>query len=322
MIAAMIEHDQGVMTEASLQMLAFARQMSEKTGSMVSALVIGEDAEGVVQDMQRYPVDQVVWVRHSRLQDYAPQAWAKAVVDLIQARKPDMVMAAATDRGSEVMSHAGALTDLPLAANCTDVQPGPPCQVTRLRWGGSLLEQAVLEGEPKLLTVGLHVFEALEPGQPAGTEVQAFEPTLTEAEFQVRLTERQAIETEGVTLKTAPVVVGGGRGVGSADGYLVLEELAGLLGGAVGGSRVATNNGWRSHADQVGSTGNRISPDLYIACGISGAIQHLVGCKGAKNIMVINKDPEAPFFAKADYGVVGDLHQVLPAIIEEVRKNS
>lgn len=321
MIAAFIEHDQGVLSEFSLQMLTFARQMAESSGSEVTALVIGEDAEGVVQEMKRVPVSRVVWARHEQLQDYVPQAWAKAVVDFMDAHKPDMVLAAATDRGSEVMAHVGALTDLPLAANCIEVKAGDPYQVTRLRWGGSLLEQATLAGDPKLLTMGLHVFEPLEAGQAEDKEVQTFEPVLTDQEFRVRLTERQAIETEGVTLKTAPVVVGGGRGVGSTEGYQVLEELAELLGGAVGGSRVATNNGWRSHADQVGSTGNRISPDLYIACGISGAIQHLVGCKGAKNILVINKDPEAPFFSKADYGVVGDLHQVIPAIIEEVRKS-
>ena len=320
MIAAMIEHDQGILNKASLQALTFARQMAESTGSTVAALVIGEDAESAVQEMQRCPVDSVVWLRHERLQDYAPQAWAKAVVDLIGSQKPEMVLAAATDRGSEVMAHVGALTDLPLAANCVQVESGSPCRVTRQRWGGSLLEQATLDGDPKLLTVGLHVFEAVEPGEPAEREIQAFEPVLGDADFRVRITERQQTVTEGVTLKTAPVVIGGGRGVGSAEGYGVLEELAALIGGAVGGSRVATNNGWRSHDDQVGSTGNRISPELYIACGISGAIQHLVGCKGAKNILVINKDPEAPFFAKADYGIVGDLHQVLPAIIEEVKK--
>jgi electron transfer flavoprotein alpha subunit len=322
MIAAIIEHDQGVLSEFSLQMLAYARQLAESTGAGITAVVIGEDAEGVVQDMKQYPVSRVVWVRHPQLQDYAPQAWAKGVVDLMEAHKPEMVLAAATDRGSEVMAHVGAMTDLPLAANCIEVKPGTPYQVTRLRWGGSLLEQAELKGDPRLITLGLHVFEPLEAGQAEEKEVQTLEPGLSDQEFRVRLTERQAIQTEGVTLKTAPVVVGGGRGVGSAEGYQVLEELAELLGGAVGGSRVATNNGWRSHADQVGSTGNRISPDLYIACGISGAIQHLVGCKGAKNILVINKDPEAPFFSKADYGVVGDLHQILPAIIEEARKSS
>ena len=114
-------------------------------------------------------------------------------------------------------------------------------------------------------------------------------------------------------------MVGGGRGVGSAEGFRVLEELAGLLGGAVGGSRVVTNNGWRPHSVQVGLTGNRIAPDLYIACGISGAIQHLVGCKGAKHVMVINKDRDAPFFRRADYGVVGDLHEILRALIEAIR---
>jgi len=133
---------------------------------------------------------------------------------------------------------------------------------------------------------------------------------------------REAEVTEGITLKNAAVVVGGGRGVGSSEGYAVLEKLAEILGAAVGCSRVATNNGWRPHSDQVGLTGTRISPELYIACGISGAIQHLVGCKKAQKIMVINKDPEAAFFGKADYGVVGDLHEVLPAVIEELKKQT
>ena len=135
------------------------------------------------------------------------------------------------------------------------------------------------------------------------------------------MTRRAAPTSGAVRLDTARVVIGGGRGVGSKEGFEPLEELASLLGGAVGGSRVVTNLGWRPHSDQVGQTGARIAPDLYIACGVSGAIQHIVGCKGAKRILVINKDQNAPIVARADWAIIGDLHEIVPAIVTELRKN-
>jgi electron transfer flavoprotein alpha subunit len=187
--------------------------------------------------------------------------------------------------------------------------------VVRQRWGGSLLEEATLSGGVKLLTVAQHVGEAAEP-----VEVEAFAPELSDADLAVRVVRREEPPAGTISLTDARVVVGGGRGVGSAEGFGLLEELAALLGGAVGGSRVVTNLGWRAHADQVGQTGARIAPDLYIACGISGAIQHIVGCKGAKKILAINKDPHAPMIARSDYAVVGDLHEVVGAVIEELRQ--
>ena len=154
------------------------------------------------------------------------------------------------------------------------------------------------------------------------TTVEEFTPTLGDEHFFVRVTRREEPSSGAVRLDTARVVVGGGRGVGSKEGFEVLEELASLLGGAVGGSRVVTNLGWRPHSDQVGQTGARIAPDLYIACGVSGAIQHIVGCKGAKRILVINKDENAPIVARADWAVIGDLHEIVPAIVAELRKES
>jgi electron transfer flavoprotein alpha subunit len=153
------------------------------------------------------------------------------------------------------------------------------------------------------------------------TMVEEFTPTLGDEHFVVRVTRREEASSGTVRLDTAKVVVGGGRGVGSKEGFELLEELANLLGGAVGGSRVVTNLGWRPHSDQVGQTGARIAPDLYIACGVSGAIQHIVGCKGAKRLLVINKDQSAPIVARADWAVIGDLHEIVPAIIAELRKN-
>jgi electron transfer flavoprotein alpha subunit len=152
--------------------------------------------------------------------------------------------------------------------------------------------------------------------------VDAFAPSLGDADLAVHVTGREASARGGVSLADAKVVVGGGRGVGSTEGFSDLEELAALLGGAVGGSRVVTSAGWRPHADQIGQTGLRIAPELYIAAGISGAIQHIVGCKAAKHILAINTHPEAPIMSVADYAVIGDLHQVLPAVSAEIRRRA
>jgi electron transfer flavoprotein alpha subunit len=246
--------------------------------------------------------------------EYAPEAWARAIVEL----EPEVAVAAGSDRGHEVMAHVAARLDAPLAANCVDVRvDGDSFLLTRQRWGGSLLEEARLSGTPKLLTVAPHAVAA--EGAPA--TVTELTPSLDEG-VRVRVTRREEPAAGTVRLDTARVVVGGGRGVGSPEGFAVLEELAALLGGAVGGSRVVTNLGWRPHADQVGQTGARIAPDLYIACGISGAIQHIVGCKAAKRILVVNKDKDAPIVARADYVVIGDLHEILAAVVAELRKNA
>jgi electron transfer flavoprotein alpha subunit len=182
-----------------------------------------------------------------------------------------------------------------------------------------LLEESVLDAAAALLTVAVDAVAAVPadavPGEVAVQEVQ---PSLEEADMIVRAEEAPA-GAGGASLATARVVVGGGRGVGSAEGFAPLEELASLLGAVVGVSRVVTSEGWRPHTQQVGQTGTKITPDLYLACGISGAIQHIAGCSGAKHIIAINTDPSAPMMARADYAVIGDLHEVLPALIEALR---
>jgi electron transfer flavoprotein alpha subunit len=321
MILGVIEHEENVVTEGSMQMLTFARKIAENSGDELVALLIGsKDNDALTGQLGKFGVAKVIQAEHEQLTDYAPVGWAKIVSQVITDSSPHIVMAAGTDNGNEFMAHLAAMSALPMASNCSAISPGDPFQITRLRWGSSLLEEAHLTGDCKLLTVALHVVEAEETSAPVEPNVQIFEPTLTEQDLRVRVVRREADVAEGITLKNADVVVGGGRGVGSTEAYSLLEDLAGLLNGAVGCSRVATNNGWRPHADQVGLTGTRISPTLYIACGVSGAIQHLVGCKGADKIMVINKDPEAAFFGKADYGVVGDLHEIIPAVIDELKK--
>lgn len=323
MILGLVEHRGGALEEASLQMLAAGADLADRLGVRLGAVIMGEAAPSLAEAARAHGASEVVAVRHPGPEGYAPEAWAKALGQLVEQKSASVLLAPGTDRGNEVLAHLGAAKDLPAAANCSEFHPGDPFTVTRLRWGSSLLEDAVLEGEPKLMSVAPYAWAPGEPAPAPGGEAapEEFVPDLEEKDFRVRVARREEAVVEGVILKTAPVVIGGGRGVGGEDGYRVLEELAEILGGAVGGSRVATNNGWRPHSDQIGLTGNRIAPQLYIACGISGAIQHLVGCKGAKNILVINNDPEAPFFSKADYGVVGDLHQVVPAVIQEIKKD-
>jgi len=243
---------------------------------------------------------------------YAPAAWAQAVVDLIAQRSPSAVVAPGSDRGNEVMAHVAAQLDQPMAANCVSVTPGDPATVVRVRWGGSLLEEARVHGSPLLVTTAPHAVAAA-PAPEVETIPAAGNGT-------VSVTEHVAATTAGVSLTDADVVVSGGRGVGSAEGFQVIEELAQLLGGAVGCSRAVTSAGWRPHTDQVGQTGTKISPEIYIACGISGATQHMAGCKGAKKLLAINEDGEASIFASADYAVIGDLHEILPAISAEIRK--
>lgn len=321
MILGLIEYEDKMVTEETLQMVTFGLNLAKTSDDEFVALIIGaKETAALTEMLGKYGVTKVIEAGHESLDDYAPVAWANTISQLIKENSPQIVMGPGSDLGNEVMAHLGAMTDLPMAANCSAVAPGEPFQITRLRWGSSLLEEAVQTGDCKLMTIAPFVVEAEEVASPVQPEVQTFAPTLTEKDLLVRVIRREADVAEGVTLKNANVVIGGGRGVGSQEGYALLEELAGMLNGAVGCSRVATNNGWRPHTDQVGLTGTRISPTLYIACGVSGAIQHLVGCKGADKIMVINKDPEAAFFGKADFGVLGDLHEIIPAIIEELKK--
>ncbi|HEY5429378.1 MAG TPA: electron transfer flavoprotein subunit alpha/FixB family protein [Solirubrobacteraceae bacterium] len=248
---------------------------------------------------------------------YAPAAWAQTLVEIAQQRSASAVIASGTDRGNEVLAHVAAKLDQPMAANCTAVTPGDPVSVLRTRWGGSLLEEAQVHGSPLLLTVAPHAVTAQALG---ALEVVTVTESASELDRVVRVVEQVPAATGGVSLTDADVVVSGGRGVGSAEGFSVIEELAALLGGAVGCSRAVTSAGWRPHSDQVGQTGSKISPEIYIACGISGATQHMAGCKGAKKLLAINPDAEASIFASADYAVIGDLHEVVPAISAEIRK--
>jgi electron transfer flavoprotein alpha subunit len=327
--------DGGAVTvaDASLRALTLARGLDQSTSATssapaspampatsVAAVVFADPADVPVAELAAYGVTDVHAVKS---ECYAPLAWARVLAGLLEAPRPEggVVLAAGTDHGHEVLAHLGAITGLPMAANCVSASAGAGggLDLVRQRWAGLLLEEAALDGPVVLLTVATDAVSPVPAAEPAMVTVHRVAPSLEDGGLVVRADEEPA-GTGGASLASARVVVGGGRGVGSAEGFAPLEELAGLLGGVVGVSRVVTSEGWRPHTQQVGQTGTKITPDLYLACGISGAIQHIAGCSGARHIIAINTDPAAPMMSRADYAIIGDLHQVIPALIAALRE--
>jgi electron transfer flavoprotein alpha subunit len=325
-ILVFVEHSAGEVDRLSREALTLAGSLATSAGGNVEAVLFGPAAEDALADLGSLAVPTAHLVDDPRLGAYAPAAWASAIGELIATRLPAAVIAGGSDRGNEVLAHLAARSGRPMVANVVEATPGDPWRLTRQRWAGSLLEDAELSADVALLTVAPHVVAVAESTVPAAggpvPQVLPFAPQVQDRDLVGRVTGWEAPEAGRISLTDAKVVVGGGRGVGSAEGFAELEELAGLLGGAVGGSRVVTSAGWRPHSDQIGQTGLRIAPDLYVACGISGAIQHIVGCKAAKRILAINTDPDSPIMGVADYAVIGDLHQVVPAISAEIRRRA
>ncbi|MFZ0323147.1 MAG: electron transfer flavoprotein subunit alpha/FixB family protein [Actinomycetes bacterium] len=320
MVLVIVDNSDGVIDDLTFQALTLGRQLAADSGQPLEALVTGDGATGAAAGLGSYGVTTAHVVVHPQMSGFAPAATARAAAQLVGQGSVRAVVASGSGRSNEVMAHLGAMTDQPVAADCLTVTLGAPTTVTRARWGGSLVEEAVLHADIALLTVAPHAVAA-ETVDGVSAAVVPFTPELEAVDLAVHAVPATTVESSGaVSLADAKVIVSGGRGVGSAEGFAVLEELAGLLGGTIGCSRVVTGNGWRPHKEQVGQTGTKVAPDLYIACGISGATQHLAGCRNSKTILVINNDAEAPIMGHADYAVIGDLHKILPAIIEETRK--
>ena len=338
-VLLLAETEPSGIAEESMRALAFAGRLADSAYAAVDVVLFEdrEEAADAVRQLSSYGISGTISVGSNAIPGYAPAAWAKTLSQLADSADAIAIVAAATDRGSEVLAHLGAMTGLPVAANCMAARLDSPRQwrLIRQRWAGSLLEEAALEAHCALLTVaadapasdvqpevaadgGAGAGGAEAGGAGAPPSVRVYEPDLSEADLRVCAAE-SAAASGGASLATARVVVGGGRGVGGPDGFAPLEELAELLGGVLGVSRVVTSQGWRPHRQQVGQTGTKISPELYLACGISGAIQHMAGCLSSKHIVVINTDEDAPIISHADYAVIGDLTEVVPALVSALK---
>jgi electron transfer flavoprotein alpha subunit len=237
------------------------------------------------------------------------------VAAVIEKESPAVVVLGASTQGKDLAARLAARLNAGLAQDCIAVRTeGGSIVATRPMYGGKVIAEVALSGSPQIVAIRPNAMAIVESAKDGAVEKVDADP----GESKLTFVEKK-LEAEKVELTEADIIVSGGRGMGGDD-YSLIEELAGLLGGAVGASRSAVDEGWRPHSDQVGQTGKVVSPNLYIACGISGAIQHLAGMSSSKVIVAVNKDPEAPIFSKADYGVVGDLFDLIPQITDEVRK--
>ena len=321
MILVFVETDAAGAAEVSRETVTFARTLAERSGGPLHAVIVGNRPDGVVDQLGSYGVTEVHHATGDGVSSYGGAAWAAAVQAAVAATDADVVLAPGTPRGMEVAAHLASRLDVPMAANVVGAAEGGPLRVTRQVVGGAVLEEMELPQRPAVLTVAGHAVVD-EPGGPATATLREFSPEIAEADLVARVVsiEPAAEDLSSAALTSARVVVGAGRGAGSADGFDATAELAELLGGALGVSRVVTSLGWRPHHEQIGQTGSRISPDVYIPCGISGAIQHWAGCASSKTIVAINTDENAPMVTKANYAVIGDMHEVVPAINAEIKR--
>jgi electron transfer flavoprotein alpha subunit len=324
MILTLVETDlEGAAIEVSLEALSFARDISAAgNGVPVDAVVFGDLSDDLRGELAAYGVRTIHHVVGDDVAAYSGAGWASAIQQVRDAAGSVVVMAAGTDRGTELMAHVATRSGAAMAANVLSFSGLAPFVVTRQVVGGSAMEEMNLHQRPAVFTVAGHAVEAKPADTEGAGEVVEHTPTIAPEDLVARVQSVAEVEAddESGALTSAKVVVGAGRGVGGPDKFDDVTELADLLHGAIGVSRVVTSAGWRPHHEQVGQTGSRISPDLYIPCGISGAIQHWAGCSSAKTILAINSDAEAPMVTRATYAVIGDLHEILPAINEEIRK--
>ncbi|MGH3367346.1 MAG: electron transfer flavoprotein subunit alpha/FixB family protein [Nocardioidaceae bacterium] len=327
-ILVLVETDADGVTLVSREALTFARRLADGVAgpesAQVDAVVVGpagDDISAVRDQLGEHGVSVVHHGQDDRLASFAPAAWAAAVVDAATAASASVVSAAGTPRGNEILAHVATRQGAVMAANVVAVEETKPLRVSRQVLGGAALEEMRLDSPVAVMSLAGHALDPEVASARTDPEVRRYSPRLTEDDLRARVARIEAAaEADTAALTDARVVVGAGRGAGGPDGFTDLLELVDLLDGALGVSRVVTSLGWRPHHEQVGQTGSRISPDLYVAAGISGAIQHWAGCQSAKTILAINTDEDAPMVTRANYAVVGDLHEVVPAINAELRR--
>ncbi|UCD32750.1 MAG: electron transfer flavoprotein subunit alpha/FixB family protein [Desulfobacterales bacterium] len=314
-VLAIAEQTNGVFRKVTYEVLSESRRIADSLDCDLTALVMGSNMENVSKELGQYGADNIIVAENPALYEHVADAYTNVIADFVIKEAPAVVVIGATTHGKDVSARLAARLNAPLAMDCVAIRLDEKGLIaSRQMYGGKVLTDVLLEGSPQII--------ALRPNAMAIANVERTS-SIEKVDVNVGKTNVQFIEkrldTTKVELTEADSIVTGGRGMGGAD-FSLIEALAKLLDGAVGASRSAVDEGWRPSSDQVGQTGKVVSPNLYIACGVSGAIQHLAGMSSSKVIVAINKDPDAPIFSKADYGIEGDLFEILPLIIEEVKK--
>jgi len=318
-----VEQFQGQAGSISWEMAGKGRQLADQLGVALTACVLGSGVEPVAQEAIAYGADRVFLVDDPTLSSYRTDPYAAVMVDLVDRFKPEILIMGASSRGRDLAGSIATRLVTGLTADCTGLEIDPETRQlrqTRPAFGGNIMATILCPNHrPQMATVRHRVFEVPEKDDAREGQIVRERALMVEDEIATKVIDFLA-EEENVNLADARIIVSGGRGVKGPEGFEPIRELAQVLGGAVGASRAAVDAGWIPYAHQVGQTGRTVRPDLYIACGISGAIQHLAGMRTAKVIVAINRDPEAPIFEVAHYGIVGDLFEVVPALTEAFRK--
>jgi len=318
-----VEQFQGKAAGISWEMMGQGRLLADRLGTTLSACVLGEDVEGLAREAIAYGADRVFLADHPTLRVYRTEPYSRILVDLVRQYLPEVLLLGASTRGRDLAGSVATPLYTGLTADCTGLDIDPETrllQQTRPAFGGNIMATIVTpDHRPQMATVRHRVFEMPTPDPTRQGEIVRVPADLVEDDVATKVLD--FILQEGdVNLADARVIVSGGRGVGGPEGFEPLRELAQVLGGALGASRAAVDAGWIPYAHQVGQTGRTVRPDLYIACGISGAIQHRAGMSTSRVIVAINKDPEAPIFEIATYGIIGDVKDVVPALTAQFRR--
>lgn len=317
------EQREGKLQKVSLELLGEGRRQADKLGVKLTALLLGSDIDGLTKTLAEHGADEVLVADHKLLEHYTTDAYTKVICDLVNERKPGILFVGATFIGRDLGPRVAARLNTGLTADCTsidvEVETGD-LLATRPAFGGNLMATiACPQHRPQMATVRPGVFAKVE-SDGANCIVEKVDVNLTDDDVRTKVLETIKAAKDIIDISEAKVIVAGGRGVGSEENFELLEELAKVLGGTVAGSRAAVEKGWIDNAYQVGQTGKTVKPSIYIACGISGAIQHVAGMQDSDMIIAVNKDETAPIMKVADYAIVGDIKKVLPELIAQAKE--
>ena len=309
------EQRDGAFRKVSFEAASEGRRLADGLGTEVTAVVLGSGIEGIAGELEKFGPDKILVADDPALADYTTDAYSNVLAGMIQSVDPALIVVGASSQGKDLAARLAARLDAGLAMDCTAVKlDNGKLTFTRPMFGGKIFADVEIEGGLQIVAIRPNVMDITEASKACTVD----KPAVQVGDVKSKVVDKSMDTGDKIELTEADIVVSGGRGTGGK--FEPIEQLAAALGGAVGASRSAVDEGWRPHSDQVGQTGKVVSPGMYVACGISGAIQHLAGMSTSKYIVAINKDPEAPIFSKADLGIVGDLFEVVPAIVEEVKK--
>ena len=309
--------------KVSYELIGKARELANDLGQDVVAVLMGSGVEAVAGDLAKAGADKVIVVDDPMLAEYVTEPYAKATTAVIKANDPEIVLFGASSIGRDLAPRVSARIHTGLTADCTKLEIDPETKLlnmTRPAFGGNIMATILCaDHRPQMATVRPGVMQALESCDKVG-EVEKFAVEFTPADMNVEICEVVKTDKKSVDITEAKILVSGGRGLGSAEGFAQLKDLADVLGGEIAASRAAVDSGWIEKDRQVGQTGKTVRPDLYVACGISGAIQHAAGMEESEFIVAINKEESAPIFGICDLGIVGDLNKIVPKLTEALKK--